>query len=150
MPYTFQTNLLSAEKMGVPFMTGTALSSNAVTFLSGNNVAFATQTLGIVSLSSSDAGITFTPVQITVAPGDLATFNIANYPIVTVNVLGSIFNIPSALNGSNLAIVKSDPNRVYTMFSWLSGTTTVLSNALTTVKDVSTANSRRLRLYGYM
>lgn len=143
--YTFQTNLLSAQKAG---LIGTSLSATGVSFLSGNNVVFTSQQVGVVSLSTTDVGIAFNPVNISVANNSLSTFNLTAYPMKTVNILGSIVNIPSGLNGSNFALVETTSGD-YTVFPWLSTTTTVPTSALSATREVSTQDSRRKRLLGY-
>jgi len=149
MAYTFSTNLLSAQKTGSPNLIGTSLSGVGVTFLSGSNVAFATQNVIVVSLSTNDAGITFNPVSLSVASNELSTFKLSSYePLVSVNVEGSIFLIPSLLNGSNLSIVKVLPKN-YTVFPWLSTTTVVPTSAVIATQDVMNPNRLRLRLLGY-
>ena len=146
--YTFQTNLLSAAKTGFPPLVGTSLSATAVSFLSGAGVPFASQQIGIVSLGISDVGIAFNPVSVSVTNTSLSTFSLTSYPMRTVNVDGSIINIPSALNGSNFAMVKTTAGD-YTVFNWLSGTTTVSLASLSADRDVSTQDTRRKRLLGY-
>lgn len=146
--YTFQTNLLSAEKTGFPQLVGTSLSATGVSFLSGNGITFASRNVGIVSLSTDDVGIAFNPVTVTVATTSLSTFSLTSYPSVTVNVAGSIFNIPANLTSSNFAIVKTSPGD-FTVFPWLSGTTTVLTASLTADRQVTTQDTRRKRLLGY-
>lgn len=146
---SFSTDLLSAQKTGTPNLVGTSLSSVGVSFLSGSGVVFATQTIGVVSLSTNDAGISFTPKSISVATNNLSTFSLTAYPLSTVNVGGSVFNIPTALNGSSFGIVKVDRPNV-TVFTWLSTTATVPLSDLTETRDASTQNARRLWLYGYV
>lgn len=146
--YTFQTTLLSAEKTGSPPLVGTSLSATAVSFLSGNSVVFASQQLGIVSLSTNDAGIAFNPVNVTVANTSLSTFKLSAYPIKTVTVGGSVFNIPPSLDSSSFAVVKTSFGN-YTVFPWLSTTTTVPTSAIISDREVSTSDSRRKRLLGY-
>jgi hypothetical protein len=146
--YTFATNLLSAEKTGSPKLIGTSLSGTAVYFLSGNSVVFQTQQLVIQSLSTTDVGIAFNPVYVTIAPTALSTFNLSSYPLSTVNVLGSTFNIPTLLNNSTFGIVEI-LGAPFTVFPWLSTTSTVLVSSLSTEINVSTANTRRLRILGY-
>jgi len=146
--YTFQTNLLSAAKTGFPPLVGTSLSATGVSFLSGAGVVFASRNVGIVSLSTNDVGIAFNPVTLTIATSSLPTFNLTAYPSITVNVAGSVFNIPANLTTSNFAVVKTTPGD-YTVFPWLSTTTTVPTSALSATREVSTQDSRRKRLLGY-
>lgn len=146
--YTFQTNLLSAQKTGNPPLVSTSLSATGVSFLSGAGVTFASQQVGVVSLSTNDVGIAFNPVNISVANNSLSTFNLTAYPMKTVTVAGSVFNIPSALNTSNFGIVKTSAGD-FTVFPWLSTTTTVPTSAISPTREVSTQDTRRKRLLGY-
>ena len=149
MPYSFQTNLLSAQKTGSPNLIGTSLSGVGVTFLSGASVPFATQQVIVVSLSTNDVGITYSPVTFSVASNNLSTFKLSAYePLVSVNVQGSVFLIPRLLTGSNFGIVKVEP-KTYTVFPWLSSTTTVPTSAIEATKDVLNPNRLRLRMLGY-
>jgi hypothetical protein len=148
MAYTFSTELLSAQKTGSPNLIGTSLSAVGATFLSGANVTFATQQVVVLSLSTTDVGIAFNPISITVASNNLSTFNINSYPLSTVNVLGSRFVIPTALNNSTFALVENI-SKTYTVFTWLSTTASVSLTATTSTQDVLTPNRLRLRMLGY-
>lgn len=149
MAYTFSTNLLSAQKTGSPNLIGTSLSGVGVSFLSGSNVVFATQNVIVVSLSTNDVGISFNPISLEIASNQLSTFKLSAYePLVSVNVEGSQFLIPSLLNGSTLSIVKV-ASKNYTVFPWLSTTTTVPVSAITATQDVLTPNRLRIRMLGY-
>ena len=145
--YTFQTDLLSAQKTGHPNLIGTVLSAVGVSYLSEGNVQFASQTLEIVSLSTSDIGFAFTPLTVTVAPSSLATFSLTTYPTSTINILGTVVNIPTILNKNNMATIQA--NMSYTVFPFLSTTATVPVSALSASRDVSSAQARRKHLYGY-
>jgi len=146
--YTFQTTLLSAEKTGTPNLIGTSLSGVAVSFLSGNSVVFATQQVVIQSLSTNDVGIAFNPVNVTPATTALSTFKLSSYPLSSVTVDGSVFTLPTQLNNSNFAVVKTSSGD-FTVFPWLSTTATVLASAIAPTKEVSTSDSRRKRHLGY-
>ena len=146
--YTFSTILLSAEKTGSPRLTNTSLSATGVSFLSGNNVVFTSQQVGVVSLSTTDVGIAFTPINITVSTNSLSTFSLTSYPMKTVNILGSVVNIPSGLNSSDFGIVETTSGD-YTIFNWLSTTTTVPLSDVVAQREVSTPDTRRKRLLGY-
>lgn len=147
--YTFQQNLLSAEKTGSPNLTNTTLSATGVTFLSGANVVVTTRQTGVVSLSTNDVGLAFNPVEFSVGTtiNTASAFSLAAYPSVTVNVLGSVFNIPASLHNTNLALVKTDGS--YSVFPFLSSVATVPVSAFTNTFSVSTADTRRKRLLGY-
>ena len=146
--YTFQTNLLSAAKTGFPPLVGTSLSATGVSFLSGAGVVFASQQVGIVSLSTYDVGIAFNPVNVTITNGSLSTSCLTSFPMQTVTVAGSVFNIPPSLNLSNFAIVKTTAGD-FTVFPWLSTTTTIPTSALSADRQVTTQDTRRKRLLGY-
>lgn len=145
--YTFTTNLLSAQKTGSPNLIGTSLSGTGVYFLSGNSVVFQTQQVVVRSLSTTDVGIAFNPVYVTIAPTALSTFNLSSYPLSTVNVLGSVFTIPTLLGNSTFGVAKT--NSGFSVFPWLSTTSTVLLSSLSAELNVSTTNTRRLRILGY-
>lgn len=148
MPYTFQTELLSASKTGSPQLFGTTLSAVAVTFLSGDNVTVATQQAVVVALSGDDAGLAFNPVTYTIPTQSLSTFSINNYSIVTLNVNGSVFRIPGIAAPADFALIENANNN-YTVFSWVSSVTMIASSAISSDTQVSTPNTRRLRLLGY-
>lgn len=147
--YTFQQNLLSAEKTGSPNLTNTTLSATGVTFLSGANVVVTTRQLGVVSLSTTDVGIVFNPVEFSVGStvNTASAFSLATYPSVTVNVLGSVFNIPASLHNTQMAIVNIDGS--YSVFPFLSSVVTVPTSAFSETFSVSTPDTRRKRLLGY-
>jgi len=147
MAYTFAIDLLSAVKTGTPNLLGCSLSGVGVTFLSGNNVVIGTQQVVVVFLSASDVGISFNPIQVTVPTQSLSTFAVTSYPLSTVNVLGSVFRIPSLLNGQTFAITETGVGG-YTTFAWLS-TTNVNSLSVSTTNDVVSRNRARKRLLGY-
>jgi hypothetical protein len=149
--YTFATNLLSAEKTGYPNLIGTTLSGVGVSFLSGSNgnqTVFATQNVVIQSLSTTDVGIAFNPVQVSVASTALSTFKLSSYPLSTVNILGSVFTIPTQLNNTAMAIVENVAG-TFSVFTHLSTTATLATSALSTERNVSTADTRRKRNLGY-
>lgn len=147
--YTFQSNLLSAQKTGTPNLTNTTLSATGVTYLSGANVLVATRETGVVSLSTTDIGLAFTPVEFSVGTtvNTASSFSLATYPNVTVNVLGSLFNIPASLHLSEMAVVNNDNS--YSVFTFLSSVTTVPVSAFSETFSVSTPDTRRKRLLGY-
>ena len=147
--FTFQQNLLSAAKTGNPNLTNTILSATGVTFLSGANVVVATRQLGVVSLSTTDVGIAFDPVEFSVGStiNTASAFSLAAYPSVTVNVLGSRFNIPASLHNTQMAIVNTDNS--YSVFTFLSTVTNVPTASFSETFSVSTPDTRRKRLLGY-
>lgn len=147
--FTFQQNLLSAEKTGNPNLTNTTLSATGVTFLSGANVVVATRQVGVVSLSTTDVGLAFDPVEFSVGStvNTASAFSLTAYPSVTVNVLGSVFNIPASLHNTQMAIVNTDGS--YSVFPFLSSVATVPTSAFSETFSVSTPDTRRKRLLGY-
>ena len=147
--YTFQQNLLSAAKTGSPNLTNTTLSATGVTFLSGANVFVTTRQVGVVSLSTTDVGLAFNPVEFSVGStvNTASAFSLATYPSVTVNVLGSVFNIPASLHNTQMAIVNTDNS--YSVFPFLSSVATVPTSAFSETFSVSTPDARRKRLLGY-
>lgn len=148
--YTFQTNLLSAAKTGTPSLATTAISATGVTFLSGSdNVVVNSRQIGVVSLSTNNAGIAFNPVEKSIGNtiNTVSTFALATYPNVTVNALGSVFNIPASLHQTDLALINIDGT--YTVFPFLSSVTTVPTSAFSNTYSVSTPDTRRKHLLGY-
>jgi hypothetical protein len=147
--YTFQQNLLSAAKTGSPNLTNTTLSATGVTFLSGANVFVTTRQVGVVSLSTTDVGLAFNPVEFSVGStvNTASAFSLAAYPSVTVNVLGSVFNIPASLHNTQMAIVNTDNS--FSVFPFLSSVATVPTSAFSETFSVSTPDARRKRLLGY-
>ena len=142
--YTFQTALLSAQKTGTPNLTNTSLSATGVTYLSGANVLLATRQTGVVSLSTTDVGLAYTPTSFVVTT---SAFTLGAYPNVTVNVLGSVFNIPASLHNTQMAVVNTDNS--YSVFTFLSSVATVQPGDVSETFSVSTADTRRKRLLGY-
>jgi hypothetical protein len=147
--YTFQTVLLSAQKTGTPNLASTSLSATGVTYLSGANVVVTSRQVGVVSLSTTDVGLAFSPVDFSVGSTvhTASAFSLATYPNVTVNVLGSVFNIPSSLHLTDMAVVNTDNS--YSVFSFLSSVTTVPVSAFSETFSASTPDTRRKRLLGY-
>lgn len=149
--FTFDTILLSAQKTGTPNLIGTALSATGVTFLSGANVVVASRQVGVVSLSTNDVGLTFSSVNFSVGTtvNTVSAFSLtlSGFPNVTVNVLGSVFNIPNSLHLSNMALVKT--NSSYSVFPFISSVTIVPTSAFSETFSVSTPDTRRKRLLGY-
>ncbi len=151
--YTFNTNLLSAQKTGIPNFANTSISATGVVFLSGNNVVVTTKDVGVVSLSTTDIGLAFTPVNFSIGSTvhTVSGFSISDFPTVTVNVLGSVFNIPCLLHNNTLALIDTGAQN-YSVFTWLSSTTTVPLSDITenlSRNDVSSPETRRLRMLGY-
>lgn len=152
MPYTFNTILLSAQKTGNPNLIGTSLSGTAVSYLSGNNVKFAEQKIVVVSLSTNDIGVAFNPIDVTIANTSLSTFNLTSWPASNITVQGSVFTIPNRFNTATLAVVKMPISNVqgYTAFVHNSAYTTTPLSAMTSTTDVSTPDTRRKYLLGYI
>jgi hypothetical protein len=147
--YTFSANLLSAQKTGNPNLTNTALSATGVTYLSGDSVLVASRQLGVVSLSTNDVGVAFTPSEVSIGTtvNTASTFSIGNFPNVTVNALGSVLNIPASLHNNQIALVKND--NTYSVFTFLSTVTNVPVGDFSNTISVSTPDTRRKRILGY-
>jgi len=147
--YTFSSNILSAQKTGTPNITNAVLSATGVTYLSGDSVVVASRQLGTVSLSTSDIGLAFTPIEVSIGTtvNTASSFSLASFPNVTVNVLGSVFNIPSSLHNTTMAIVNND--NTFSLFPFLSTVTTVPTSAFSETISVSIPETRRKRLLGY-
>jgi hypothetical protein len=120
--YTFNTNLLSAEKIGNPVPTNAVLSGSGV---------------NTISLSSNAEGITFDA---------LTTLN--DY-LSTVNMFGSVYRIDTAYHNKQLAIVNTD--NTYTVFTHNSATAVTPVSAIVEsgIVSVSTPEHRRMRHLGY-
>ena len=145
--YSFQTALLSAQKTGTPNLASTSLSVPGVTYISGATVVVTSRQVGVVSLT--DVGLAFSPVDFSVGTtvNTASSFSLANFPSVTVNVLGSVFNIPASLHLTTMAVVNTDNS--YSVFPFLSSVATVPVSAFSEEFTVSTPDTRRKRLLGY-
>ena len=118
--YTFNSVLLSSQKTGNPSLIGTALSASGV---------------NTISLSTNNSGIAFNSLT----------------PLMSVteqiSVLGSVFAIDRAYNGSTMALVNVDGG--YTTFTLATAYATTPLSAISTGDTVSTPDSRRKRHLGY-
>lgn len=125
--YDFTSNVLSAASVGNPPPTDTVLS------------AFGVNT---ISLSSAHIGLAFNPVS------TLTT------SLCSLNAFGSVFRIDRAYHNSIFALIL--PERRYTVFTYQSsfGTVPLSSVAVgslsSPIQDVTTPESLRLRLLGYI
>lgn len=119
MIYTFTTSLLSAEK--VPNSPTRPLSASGV---------------NVISLSTNDLGISFTPKS--TLTGTLCS----------CTVQGSVFKIDAVYSGEPMILVKTQPARTGTVFTFLS-TGTVGTSLSTGFTDFLDGEGLRLRLYGY-
>ena len=119
--YTFSTTLLSAAKTGTPPMTTQPLSASGV---------------NVISLSTNDIGISFTP-------NDTLTTT-----LVLTTVQGSVFNIDSSYAQTNtqFALLKNDGTS--TIFQFASGGSVgvALSAGYT---NFTSSETRRKRELGY-
>jgi hypothetical protein len=147
--YTFSSNILSAQKTGDPNITNAVLSATGVTYLSGNSVLVSARQLGTISLSTSDIGLAFTPIEVSMGTtvNTASGFSLTNVPNITVNILGSVFSIPSSLHNSTMAIVNND--NTFSVFPFLSTVTTIPISAFSETISVSIPETRRKRLLGY-
>jgi hypothetical protein len=121
--YNFTSNVLSAALVGNPPPTHTVLSAAGV---------------NTISLSSVFDGLAFnarTPLLST---------------LTTLTVFGSVFRIDTAYNNTVFALMRSD--RTYTVFTYQSAyaATPLSAVALSATKEVTTPESLRLRLLGYI
>jgi hypothetical protein len=121
--YNFTSNVLSAASVGNPPPTHTVLSAAGV---------------NTISLSSVFDGLAFnarTPLLST---------------LTTLTVFGSVFRIDTAYNNTVFALMRSD--RTYTVFTYQSAyaATPLSAVALSATKEVTTPESLRLRLLGYI
>ena len=117
-PYTFSTTLLSGQKF-FPRMASRPLSASGV---------------NVISLSTNDVGITFTP-SVTLTG-----------TLIDTTVEGSFFKIDSSYHNAQMALVKD--NGRFTIFQFLtSGTVGVSLSA--NHRSVSNSETRRKRHLGY-
>jgi hypothetical protein len=119
--YTFSTALLSAAKTGFPNLVTTALSASGV---------------NVISLSTNDVGIAFTPN--TTLTGTLCS----------TTVQGSVFRIDTSYNQENNQMVLLKTDGTGTIFQFASGGSVgvALSAAYT---DFTTSDTRRKWHLGY-
>ena len=126
MPYSFSTDLLSAQKTGSPNLIGTQLSAFGV---------------NVISLSTNDKGISFNPIS----PLLSSTFS--------HTVEGSVFIIDKAYQGATMALVKVPTNNVSTSTVVVLNSAYAVAplSALTVGStDVVSRDMRRKWLYGYI
>ena len=123
--YNFTSNVLSAASVGNPPPTHTVLSAAGV---------------NTISLSSVFDGLAFNA---------LPTSSLTSL-LCSVTVYGSVFRIDRAYNNSVFALMRSD--RVYTVFTYQSAyaATPLSAVLLSATKEVTTPESLRLRLLGYI
>lgn len=121
--YDFTSNVLSAASVGNPPPTHTVLSASGV---------------NTISLSAVHDGLAFNPVSTLTGL------------LCSVTAYGSVFRIDRAYNNSVFALMTSDRN--YTVFTYQSayGVVPLSSVALSSTKEVTTPESLRLRLLGYI
>ncbi len=123
--FNFNSNVLSAASVGNPPPTHTVLSAAGV---------------NTISLSSVFDGLAFNA---------LPTSSLTS-TLCSLTVFGSVFRINSAYNNAVFALMRSD--RVYTVFTYQSAyaATPLSAVALSATKEVTTPESLRLRLLGYI
>ena len=121
--YDFTSNVLSAASVGNPPPTHTVLSASGV---------------NMISLSAVHDGLAFNSISTLLSS------------LCSLTVNGSVFRIDRAYNNSVFALMTSDRN--YTVFTYQSAFATVplSSVALSSTKEVTTPESLRLRLLGYI
>lgn len=126
MPYSFDTDLLSAQKTGTPNLIGTQLSAFGV---------------NIISLSTYDKGISFNAIS----PLLSSTWN--------ATIQGSVFVIDKAYHGATVALLKTPINNIETSTLVVLNSAYAIAplSALTVGStDVVTKDMRRKWLYGYV
>lgn len=150
MIYSFDANILSAVKVGSPTPTNAVLSATGVTYLSGDSVTVNSSQVGVVSLSTNNVGLAFSTLNFSIGTTvqTASTFNISAYPTVTINALGSVFNVPATLHNTDMALVNTDGT--YSTFTFLSSVATVPTSAFSVTYNVATPETRRKYLLGYI
>lgn len=122
--YTFDTNILSASKVGI----GNPIAPT-------NSFPLTAAGVGIVSLSSLHDGLAFNSISYLSAQS------------VTATVRGSVFNINSVYHNAPMALFESD--NTYTVFTFNSSAPTSQVLLLSGTRDVSTPEQRRKWVLGY-
>jgi hypothetical protein len=126
MPYSFTTTLLSAQKTGFPNLIGTVLSAFGV---------------NVISLSTNDKGIAFTPVSPLLNSTTSAT------------IQGSVFTIDTAYHGKTMALAKIPVDNIstYTIYIHNSALTVAPASAMSVGEtDVIGQDGRRKWVLGYI
>ena len=138
--YTFDTVLLSAAKTGTPNLLTSTLSNFVV------NTALSSYGVSAVSLSTNDVGITY---NVYLSGNTLRTLT---GTLSTTTILGSVFKIDTGYHNTQMAVVTLPVSNVqtYNVFTYLSSSATVAASALSTTDSVSTPDTRRKYLYGYV
>jgi hypothetical protein len=121
--YTFNTQILSAQKLGIG--NPVAPSSSFPLTAAG---------IGIISLSSIHDGLAFNSLPLSAQ-------------VVTTTVRGSVFNINSAYHNKPMALIEFD--NTYTVFTFNSSAPTSQVLLLSGTRDVSTPEHRRKWVLGY-
>lgn len=123
--YTFDTILLSAQKTGNPNLLNTQLSAQGV---------------NVITLAGDVVGVAFNK-QSTLSNN-----------LCSVTVGGCLLKIDNVYDKQTFTLVKTlDSNLAYySVFPYLSTASTVASNALSSTTQISTPNTRRKRLLGYV
>lgn len=121
--YTFNTQVLSAAKLGI----GNPIAPSTFYPLTAAGV-------GIISLSSIHDGLAFNSVPLSAQ-------------IITATVRGSVFNINIAYHNQTMALFEH--NDTYTVFTFNSAAPTTQTILLSGTRDVSTPEHRRKWVLGY-
>lgn len=123
---SFDSILLSAAKTGNP-----PLSDPLLTSLSANGV-------NVITLSTNDIGIAYNQKDT------------LNSILSSFTIQGSLFKIDTAYHNTEMAVIKS-PGQSPTTFTYLSSRADIPLSALN-INDlnVSTVDSRRKWVYGYI
>lgn len=121
--YTFNTQVLSAAKLGV----GNPIAPSTFYPLTADGI-------GIISLSSIHDGLAFNSLPLL-------------FRTVTATIRGSVFNINEAYNLKPMALFEHD--NTYTVFTFNSATPNTQTILLSGTRDVSTPEQRRKWVLGY-
>lgn len=122
--YTFNTQILSAAKLGI----GNPISPPSAFY------PLTAAGVGIISLSSIHDGLAFNSLPVLART-------------VTATIRGSVFNINEAYDLKPMALFGDD--NTYTVFTFNSATPTTQTILLSGTRDVSTPEQRRKWVLGY-
>jgi len=127
MIYTFDTILLSANKLGFPQRIAADLSLSA-------------RGVNVMTLSTNDVGIAFNAIQTT------------SGVLIDCNVQGSTFKIDRNYHQSRMVLVKGvqlSAAGLGTIFQFVSTGGTISTGLSTNYRDFTTPETRRMRHLGY-
>lgn len=122
--YTFNTQVLSAAKLGLGFPVAPPSVFYPLTAAG----------IGIISLSSIHDGLAFNSLPLLTKT-------------VTATIRGSVFNINEVYDLKPMALFEHD--NTYTVFTFNSATPTTQTILLSGTRDISTPEHRRKWILGY-